>query len=96
MNKFLFFCLFISYFTIICSLNTDSKIKELEKNIENSGKLLQDFILYFDKRIVWLEENFKGMYNNYSICCSNMKNTEFKLHKIHTLVNYHFKIKDEF
>lgn len=84
---------------IINSSNQNNKLEEIERKVENSGKLLQDFILFFDKRITWLEENMQGIVANYTVCCSHLVHAEIdiahlkaKVKSNHELVNQIKKI----
>ena len=88
--------IFLNLTLIVNSSNKNNKLDEIEKRVENSGKLLQDFILFFDKRITWLEENMKGMVANYTDCCRDTERNYLTLFKLHTLVNDHLDIRDEF
>ena len=99
MNKVRLILLFLSIITLFSKVNSDKnsdKINDIEKRLDKSDKFLNQFITYFDKRIMWLEENFKGIHSNYSICCNEIESTYLKLFRLNTLVNNHLNINDEF
>ena len=99
MNQIKIFLLMIPLITLVSKVNSEvnnHKINEFEKKLEQSDKFLHQFITYFDKRIMWLEENFKGIHSNYSICCNEIESTYLKLFRLSTLVNNHLSINDEF
>ena len=84
---------------IINSSNQNNKLDEIERRIGASGSLLQDFIVFFDKRITWLEENMQGIVANYTSCCSHLIHAEIdiahlkaKVKSNHELVNQIKKI----
>ena len=95
--KYIFTTLiFFSLLSVSNSNILNKKIDEIEKQFESNNKMLSQFITYFDKRIMWLEENFNGINANYTSCCKDIKKNNKILFILQTLVNDHLNIKNEF
>ena len=88
--------IFFSLLSVSNSNIINKKIDEIEKQFENNNKMLNQFITYFDKRIMWLEENFNGINANYTYCCKDIKKNNKILFILQTFVNDHLNIKNEF
>ena len=86
----------ISLFSNVNSSSNSERLENIEKRQIENDKFLKQFITFFDKRIMWLEENFNGINANYTSCCKDIKKNNKILFILQTLVNDHLNIKNEF
>ena len=86
----------ISLFSNVNSSSNSERLENIEKRQIENDKFLKQFITFFDKRIMWLEENFNGINANYTSCCIDTKKNKRILFILQTLVNDHLNIKDNF
>lgn len=84
MKKICIFAILNLILVANCSNNPPNKLEnidgyKLETKVDNNGKLLQDVIIFFDKRITWLEENIQGLVANYTSCCKHLVYAEIDI-----------------
>ena len=67
----------------------NSKQNHIEEKLQANGKLLQDFIIFFDKRITSIEEHMQGLHYNYTSCCHHLVQMEIAVAQLSSKIREH-------
>ena len=63
--------------------------QQIEEKLQANGKLLQDFIIFFDKRITSIEEHMQGLHYNYTSCCHHLVQMEIAVAQLSSKIREH-------